>query len=338
MKKIIILNLILIILCGCRENNDSQRSYSADLFSMDTYISLRAYGENSETAIEKASDEIKRLEKIFSVTDTESDIYKINEFGTAEVSGDTIDIINKAIKISEKTGGALDITIYPVLKLWGFTSGDYKIPEREDIDELLENVNFRGIEISGKQVSVPENFKIDLGAVAKGYASDKVIEIFRENNIESAVISLGGNVYAMGKKQDNSLWNVAIRNPFAPDENIGVLSVSDKAVITSGNYERFFTGNDGKKYCHIIDCESGYPVDNGVSSVTVTGENGTECDSLSTALFVMGKDKAFEYWRNNNKDFDMIIITDEPKIYITENISGNFKNISNFDLEIVSIE
>jgi len=336
MKKLfLIVFLNLFILSGCSESGDSRKNASADIFAMDTYISIKAYGKNSETAVRESCEEIKRLEKLFSVTDSGSDIYKINNCKASDVSDDTVNIIKKSLEIGKLTDGYLDITVYPVLKLWGFTTRNYRIPKQNEIDSLLENVDFKKVKISGNTISVPKGCELDLGAVAKGYASDRISEIFKENGIQSGAVNLGGNVYVSGMNPDGELWKVGIRNPFSSDENIGILSVSDKSVITSGNYERFFTGSDGKNYCHIIDPATGYPADNGLVSVTVTGNSGIICDSLSTALFVMGEEKSEEYWRNN-PDFGMILIDSNKKIHVTDNI--NFKNTSDMELEIINIE
>ena len=160
-----------------------------------------------------------------------------------------------------------------------------------------------------------------------------VIEKLKENGVRSAVINLGGNVQTLGMRPDGTNWKVAVRSPFEADKNICELEIGEKAVVTSGNYERCFS-DEGKMYWHILDPEDGYPADNGIVSATVIGVNGTECDALSTALFVMGKDKAVDFWKNNN-DFDMILVTNDRKIYYTQELSGNIKNISDLPAEVI---
>jgi len=318
----------------CSANKNSLNYSSRDIFAMDTYMNLKAYGKNSENALGDAVSEIERLEKILSVTDEKSDISEINNKISSTVSDDTLKIIQTAVDIGDKTNGNLDITIYPVLKEWGFTTGNYRIPDRNTINKLLENVDYKKIIVDGNKVSVPDNFQIDLGALAKGYTSDRIMKIFKEKGIESAVISLGGNVQTMGKKPDGSLWKVGVVNPFSPDSQMGILEITDKAVITSGNYERYFTGEDGKKYCHIIDPSNGFPAENGLVSVTVISEDGLMCDALSTALFVSGLEKSTEYWQQYN-NFDMILVSDSKEIYITEGIENCFKNTSNMNMETI---
>lgn len=330
--------LFLFSSCTERKNTENIQA-SKDVFAMDTYMNLKAYGKNSETALEFAVDEIIYLDNLLSVTNENSDISAINNSGGKSVSveNDTAEIIKKAIEVGNQTNGALDITVYPVLKEWGFTTSNYNIPDIETLDILLDNVDYHQIKTDGNRITVPESFQLDLGALAKGYTSDKVMEILRNNGINSAVVSLGGNVQTLGRKPDGSLWKVAVINPFFPDSTMGVLQVTDKAVITSGNYERYFIGKDGKRYHHIIDPSNGYPANNGLVSVTIIGESGIMCDALSTALFVSGYEKAVDYWQKN-KDFDMILVTNHDEIFITEDIACTFENVSEMTMEIITHE
>ena len=342
MKKFLCLTIaILLLFSGCTTISENTENFQAtkDVFAMDTYMSLKAYGENSEIALEIAVDEIKYLDELLSVTNNNSDVRKINNSNgnSISVNKETVEIIQNAIEIGNQTNGALDITIYPVLKEWGFTTNDYKIPDGKTIEMLLKNVDYNKIKLDENSVTIPENFELDLGALAKGYTSDKVMEILHNNDVESAVVSLGGNVQTLGRKPDGSLWKVAVTNPFSPDSAMGVLDVEDKAVITSGNYERYFIAENGEMYHHIIDPSDGYPADNGLVSVTIIGDSGIMCDALSTALFVSGFEKAVNYWKNN-KDFDMILVTDRKNILITEGIADTFENVSEMSMEVITDE
>ncbi len=332
MKKILFLiPLTLIILSGC----GNIKSYSRDIFAMDTYMSVKAYGENAENAVSECEQLIYQLDSELSVTNEESCIYRLNSADgePVEVTENAAEIIRMANEISSKTDGALDITMYPLVKEWGFIDSHYNVPEDEKIAVLLKNVGYENIQLNGNTVQMPENCQIDLGSAAKGYTGDMVIEKLKENGVKSAVINLGGNVQTLGMKPDGTNWKVAVRSPFEADKNICELEIGEKAVVTSGNYERCFSDEE-KMYWHILDPEDGYPADNGIISVTVIGMNGMKCDALSTALFVMGKDKAVEFWRNNN-DFDMILVTNDRKIYYTQELSGNIKNISDLPAEVI---
>ena len=293
---------------------------------MDTFISVKAYGADSEKACSAASARIRELEDLFSVTKPDSDISRINAAGGApvRVSADTADIISEALKLCESTGGALDITIYPALLEWGFTTGEYKIPDEAAIAAALEKVDYRSVSLEGDTVSVPAGAMLDLGSCAKGCASGEMLTAMEKLGITSALVNLGGNVQALGTKPDGSEWTVGIADPFSPNELFGTLKIHDKAVITSGGYQRYFTGEDGHVYKHIIDPATGCPAESGLASVTVIGEYGLKCDALSTALFVMGKEKAASYWRENG-GFDMIIVTENGETVVTEGIADNFK-------------
>lgn len=344
-KSLTLMFFSLFLLCSCDKSSGTtikenvNESAVRDVFAMDTFMSLRAYGSDAEKAVDEAEKRIYELENELSATLEESDIWKLdNSSGkVVDVCDDTITLIKKALAIGNSTGGALDITVYPVLKEWGFTTGEYKIPEKSKIDELLENVDYRNITVKDNSVSLSQNSQIDLGALAKGYTGDEIMKIMESHGITSAIVSLGGNVQSLGSKIDGSAWKVAVRDPFLEDKDMCVVDIIDKAVITSGNYERFFYGEDGQKYWHIIDPSDGYPADNGLVSVTVIGDNGLECDAMSTALFVLGYDKTVEYLRSNPQ-YDVILVTDDKKIYYTSGIEECFQNISDMPAEVISVD
>ena len=300
-------------------------------------MSMKAYGDNAQKALDDSRELIMRLDSELSVTDEGSCIYELNKNGKGTVTDSAAVLINKAVEIGDRTGGALDISLYPVLKEWGFTTEDYHIPDDKILADLLSDVDYKSISISGNEVTLPENVQIDLGALAKGYTSDSIMEQMSADGVDSAIVSLGGNVQAIGGKPDGSAWKVSVRDPFAPDTDMCIVEIKDKAVITSGNYERFFTGDDGKNYWHIIDPADGYPADNGLVSTTIIGDSGLECDALSTAFFVTGKDKAVDYWRSD-RSFDMILVSDDGKIYYTEGIADSFKNISSMEAEVLRLD
>ena len=333
MKKITILAAsAALLLTACTDNTPHQTSF----FSMDTYMEITAYGSSGEAAAASCRDEIYRLEALLSVTDGTSDVGRINASGVADVSPDTAEIIEYAKQLGAETGGALDITVYPVLKAWGFTTGDYGIPDGETLNTLLQRVDFTQIQTEDgalPTVTVPSGVQLDLGALAKGYASDKAAGILRDSGVTSALINLGGNIMTIGGSPNGSPWKIGIRNPFSPDESIGVTEVADKAVVTSGSYERSFTAG-GRTYHHIIDPATGYPAESGLVSVTVIGDSGIMCDALSTALFVMGAEKAAEYHREKG-GFDMILVTVEGEILITGGIADSFTNLGSFPVSVI---
>ena len=337
--KITALMCSFLFLSGCRQENNDMTSDTHTLFAMDTFMNLTAYGSNADAALSEAEARIKQLESELSATSDKSDIWKLNNSAgvKTEVSTDTAFLIQKAKEFGVQTNGCLDITVYPVLKEWGFTTGEYHIPENDRIDKLLSFVDYKMININGVDITLPENVQIDLGSIAKGYTGDEVIRIMREKGIVSAIVNLGGNVQTLGSKPDGSDWKVAVRDPFQPDTDMCVVSVSDKAVVTSGNYERYFVGEDGNTYWHIIDPKDGYPADNGIVSATVIGREGIVCDALSTAVFVAGEALSPEII-SEYADYDFIIVTGSGKIFYTDGISESFRNISSMPAEVMKID
>lgn len=297
------------------------------VFAMDTYMKLTAYGENGSEAISASEKKISELEKLWSVTDENSEIYLVNHSGgnPVPVSKDTADLLGLSLEISEITDGALDCTMYPVLKEWGFTTGEYKIPDDEKIAELLKNTGYENIIFDGENITMPADFQIDLGAVGKGFTGDIISEIMRENSVTSALLDLGGNIQTVGNKPDGTPWKIGLRNPFG-DGLFGVLELSDKAAVTSGGYERYFVGEDGETYWHILDPETGKPAKSGIISATAVGKNGGVCDALSTSIFVMGLEKSEEFWKQQGSqlDFEMVLVTEDGRIFITEGLEKSF--------------
>lgn len=341
--------ILIIILVGCSNENEvntSKTTYittvndtipaSKEFFAMDTYMEVDAYGDNGEKAVAKAEKEVNKLDSILSTGKSTSEISKLNKNKKQVVSADTMSLIKESIKISKETNSAFNPTIYPLMELWGFTTKNYYVPKDNEIKPLLNHMDIDNIKIDERKNEVSfknSNMKIDLGAIAKGYTSSKIIDIFKGNNIKSGMVTLGGNVQVLGKKPDGSLWKVGIQNPIGEDEYLGVLQTSDKAVITSGGYERNFTKN-GKTYHHILDPSNGYPANNGLTSVTIISSDGTLADALSTSLFVMGKDKAIDFYKKSNYNFDFILYTSDNKLIISDGIKDIFS--SDLDIKVVN--
>ena len=330
----VLLFLLCIAMLTACQNSDENKKVSKDIFAMDTYMTVTAYGKNAENGVNKAVDEINRLETVLSAEKQESDIYKLNETGSGTLSTDTKNIVSKALEINKTTNGAFDISIYPLMVKWGFTTQKYNVPSKNEISKLLKDVDSSKIIFDEKSgnIKLKENMKIDLGGIAKGYTSSRVMQIFKECGVTSGLVSLGGNVQALGTKTDGTAWQIAIENPDKSSDYIGVVSVKDKAVITSGGYERYFEKN-GKTYHHILDPETGYPAESGLKSVTIVSDDGTLADALSTSLFVMGKEKALDYWHEHKNEFDTVLVEDNGDITITGGLEKIFK--SNFKFDIV---
>ena len=328
MRKALICVLCCALLSSCGTAQKEART--RDIFAMDTLMNLKVYDGDDE-ALTLAEEEINRIDKLLDRGKSESEIYRINTEKNALVSDETAALIKKSLDVSKKTDGAFDITVAPLMDLWGFYTKDFRRPTEEEIAEVIKSVGYDKIEINENRVTIPENTAIDLGGIAKGYTSDRVSALLREHGVTSAIISLGGNVYAIGKKIDGTDWTVGITNPVSPSEIIATVKVCDKAVITSGGYQRYFEW-DGKVYHHILNPRTGTSAESGLASVTIISPDGTDADALSTSLFVMGLDNASKFWREN-KNFDAVFVDSEDKLYITEGIADSFQ--SDFEYTVI---
>ena len=328
-KQTIIIILILALLfsfVSCSLLPSDPSPVSSSFFAMDTIMDLKIYSD-SDKLIGEIEAMVRELENKYSTTNESGYIYNINNEGFSDTDAEANEIFKRAFELCEMTDGALDISILPLVEEWGFTSKEYKVPSKDRITDILKNVDFRRITITEKGVSVEAGMKIDLGSVLKGYTSSKIIDFLHSKGIKSAIINLGGNVHALGRKPDGSLWNVGIKGPFSED-TFGILKCENKAIITSGGYERYFE-EDGKTYWHILDPSTGTPADSGLVSVTVIGTDGMLCDGLSTAFFVMGLDKAISLWKNLS-DIDLVLVDKDKNIYVTEGIKDLFSLSGNY--------
>ena len=317
------------------EKAESNEESSKDIFAMDTYMTVTAYGAKAQEAVDEAEAEIQRLDELLSTGNEESEIAQLNQNKSAILSEDAGYLVERALELNKETDGAFDIAIYPVMEAWGFPTQNYQVPTADTLESLLKLADASQIiydEDSRKISFGREGLKIDLGGIAKGYTSSRIMDIYKENNISSGLVNLGGNVQALGTKPDGSKWRVAVQSPDDTEDYLGILSVEDKAVITSGGYERYFE-QDGKTYHHIINPKTGYPAENGLTSVTVVSEDGTLADGLSTSLFIMGKEEAIEFWKAHSEEFDIIMLTDEGKLYVTEGIQDDFS--TEMEMEII---
>ena len=317
------------LLTGC-SGAPAQEPETATFFAMDTAMDFTVYGDAA--LLDEAETLIGSLEEQVSVTDEHSDIYAIDHTGSGSLSGNAAELMEQALELCRRTGGALDISVYPIVRAWGFTTGSYQIPDEETIQSLLPLVDYTQIQYDAATgvVTLPEGMEIDLGSVAKGYAGQLAAQMLRNSGVESALLNLGGNVQTVGAKPDGSPWQIGIKDPQGEDAMM-VLSVEDQAVVTSGGYERYFE-QDGQTYWHVMDPSTGHPADSGLISVTIVGDEGVVCDGLSTALFVMGKKEALEYWKKHSEEFDAILVTKDGEITVTQGLADSFSSERNYDI------
>lgn len=303
--------LIALMLClvagGFYFASRADYEYTKTEFVLDTTCSVTFYGKEAKAAATVVFDEIRRIENLMSMYKETSDISRVNAAKKGEeikVSRDTYEVLKTALLVCEKSGGAFDITIAPITALWNFDAENPKVPAKEEIENALLSVGYKNI-VLGNDLTVTKlktDTKIDLGGAAKGYAGDRAKAVAKQYNLKGGIIDLGGNILCFGEnpKSDNGKWVVGIQIPFEPSGTYEkTVEISDGAVVTSGNYQRYFEKN-GKVYHHILDPETGYPKSGKYDSVTVVLSNSLEADCLSTAAYVLEKNEGEKLIKSYN--------------------------------------
>lgn len=331
-KKSLIILLVfsmLFTLSACSDNEQHQ----GQIFAMNTFMTVTAYGKNGAVGVSVAEGVINSLDKMLDPQLSTSTVYAINHANGQPVSVSTqvARMLSTAKEVYDLSGGALDLSVYPLVKLWGFEDERYYVPSDEEIAATLNKLCFSQLSLTSfvntgtYSVTLPAGGEISFGSVGKGCAAEYAIEAMKNAGIESGIVSLGGNVQTLGVKPNGDLWTVAIADPDNVKNNgfVGIIDVGEAAVVTSGNYERFFTGDDGSHYCHIIKPSTGKPISNSLKSVTIVCDDGILADCLSTAMFVLGPTQALNYWRTNG-GFEMILINNENKVTCTAGLIENF--------------
>ena len=288
MKRLILCLFALLLLSGCRAK---ETAHSASFFACDTVVTVTAYAP--QETVDATARVCADYEAILSKTVEGSDVWNLNRAKGApvEVHPETAALLRLAVEIGTESEGAFDATIAPVSALWDF-SADPALPDEAALQQAAARVDYRNISIDGNTVTLQNDAEIDLGGIAKGYIADRVAESLRGQGVASACINMGGNVVVIGTKPDGSPWSIGVRDPNGTaDQSAEVLKLSDAAVVTSGTYERYFE-LDGVRYHHILDPNTGMPVQNGLASVTIIGTESALCDALSTACFVLGEEKS----------------------------------------------
>lgn len=334
----ILLALATLFLFSC---SDKVELREKSIYAMDTVITVNLYcdGETMETAYKRITKLINNIETTVSRTSESSEIYALNSGGETLYYPDetTVELITASLDIANKTGGAYNPAIASLTDIWQINSLEaVGIPAEAAINEAMSHIDYSGITVEeDKIVKADAELKIDLGGIGKGYAAQKVIDYLNSTAICYGLLSFGGNVAVFGNKPDGSDFKIGVRNPTG-DGTVGNVSMRSGFVSVSGSYERY-REVDGVKYHHIFDPETGYPTDNGLVSVVVVSKNGTEADALSTALFVLGLEKGYEFYESGKYEFEAIFITDGGEIYLTDGIKGDFE-LTSADYTIAEFE
>lgn len=320
MKRFLAAMLLLLCVTGC---SAQPKSYTADFFAMDTFMSVTAYGADEQTAQDTAvtcERRVNALEPALSRTREDSDIYRLNHADGAvcEVSDDTYAALQAAVEYAAYTGGAFDPTLAPLTDLWGINTENAHVPAQAEIDEALTHVGYQNIELLGdNQVQLKNGAQIDLGGIGKGFATDAVAALL--DGSCSVLATLGGNIGAYGENpsRDSGGWVIGIADPDNNADYLATVEVRDRSVVTSGDYERYFE-QDGKRYHHIFDPATGWPADSGLRSVTVIDAVSTRADALTTALFVMGLDEGLAFCAEQG--IAAVFVTADKQVYTSAQV------------------
>lgn len=333
---LILLVIISITYTGCSKNQTEPTSVepiSKEGVVLGTVCKVTIYDQSSRDVLEKAFNRLSEIEDKMTINKETSELINVNlKAGKdyVKVSSDTFDVIKKSLYYSELSKGKFDISIGPIVKLWNIGTDQARVPSDAEIKAKLPLVNYKNILLDEKNEKVmlkEPGMIIDLGAIAKGYAADEVEKILLENGVKHALINLGGNIYAMGSKPDNTKWKLGIQDPESTrGEYLGIIEVENTSVVTSGVYERYFEQN-GKRYHHILDTHTGYPVSNSLVSVSIIASRSVDADGLSTSTFALGLDEGMKLIESL-KNVDAIFVTSDHKVYVSSGLKGKL-NITN---------
>ena len=297
-----------------------------EFFAMDTKMTVKVYGEGAPEAAREAKERLQALDALWSATHEGSDVARLNG-GAGEaiaLSPKTMRLLRMSEEVREETKGALDVTLAPLLQLWGFTGGVHRVPTAEEIEaaRALTGAGKLKLDEAAGTARLEKGSSVELGAVAKGYAGELVAAELKSRGVRSAILDLGGNIEVIGAREGGAPWRIGLRNPFG-GALLGTVAVTDAAVVTSAIDQRFFTDEAGNRYWHILDPATGKPAASGLASATVVASSGGRADALSTALFVMGAERAAAFWRER-QDFEMVLVGMDGHVWITEGLLDRF--------------
>lgn len=297
MKKLILFICIIAscILCGCKNSKGKAEPLSKSGFAFDTFITISIYDEKDSRILDECFNMCENYENLFSKTIDTSEISKINKSKgeNVKVSKDTFELIEKGLYYGEISDGLFDITIAPVSNLWDF-HGEGTVPDDSLIQNTINHVSYKNLSLNKADFSVSKldpDLEIDLGGIAKGYIADRLKEYLLSQNVKSALINLGGNIIAIGTKPDGTPFKIGIKKPFNENEIDATVELNNRAVSTSGVYERCFYEGD-KLYHHILNPQTGYPVETDLWGVSIVCDSSTDADAIGTICILMGYDKA----------------------------------------------
>ena len=300
-------------------------------FLLGTACSVTLHDRASPDLLDRVFRRVKEIEDRMSATVEDGDIGRVNAGAgkrAVRVEEDTFAVVEAGLEFSRMSGGAFNVAVGPLVSLWGIGTEGARLPEKGEIVAAAARTDYRKVRLhrEARTIFLEEpGMALDLGAIAKGYAADEAARLLREDGVTSAVIDFGGNIVALGSHPAGRLWRVGVQNPdLSRGQYLGVLEARDLAVVSSGVYERFFTGPDGKRYHHILDSKTGYPVENGLTGVTVTARDSMVADALSTTFFALGLPAGLEL-ADRIDGVEALFITGGRELHATRGLRESFK-------------
>jgi thiamine biosynthesis lipoprotein len=349
-KSLFLIFFIIFFLTGCQKdvkNSVPAEPVSESELMLGTVCRISLYDSSSEEAFDAGFARIDEIEQEMSLNIETSEISRINEAaGTGmpvSVSKDTFNVVQKALEIAQRSSGIFDPTIGTLVQMWGIGSDGARIPSEDEITFGLSVTDYTQVDTQPSDRSImlaQAGMMLDLGGIAKGYAADEVRTVLTEMGIESAIINLGGNVLTVGSKPDGSPWKIGIQDPASSrGEYVMILELANLAVVTSGPYERFFVGEDGRRYHHILDTRTGYPADSDVTSATIVTESSFLADALSTTVYAMGLEKGMALVEEYD-DVEAIFINEDNQLFISSGLKAQEipNRVSNDEYSIGSLQ
>ncbi len=324
----------LFVGVGCQTSSTPETPVATEplrktRFMMGTSITLSLYDMQDKALLDRAFDKIAELENTLSLNQDNTLLTEVNQNAGIEptvVTPEMFDIVEKGLHYSALTDGAFDITVGPLVKLWNIGFPDARVPDQEEIDVTLPLIDYTKLELDDETKSLyleTPGMQLDLGSIAKGYTADQIASFLRSEGVEHALIDLGGNLYTLGTKPDNSLWKVGVQDPYNPrGQIIGYMEIANKSIVTSGIYERFLE-HEGSTYHHILDPDTGYPFENDIAGVTIISDTSLDGDALSTAIFSKGIIDGLDFV-NTLEGVDALFISKDRKVYMTEHLKEIF--------------
>lgn len=346
---VIILLFVIFACSGCKLKSAPLKEFTDERFLMDTLIQVTVYSDDEQKgkeALDQAFAEFKRISNLTNRfpkngenASVSSDVIRINEnagIKPVRVSTDTLEIVQRSLYYAQLSGGSFDITIGPIMDLWGFGKNEQHVPSDEQIQKTLSLVDYRKVIVDPNQGTVylqKPGMSLDFGGVAKGYATEEAVKVLKGLSIKHAIINAGGNVYALGTKPDGSLWRVGVRDPRVENGLIAVLSVKDTSIVTSGDNERYFE-EGGVRYSHLIDPSTGKQA-RALMQTTVVTESSTDADILNKPLFMLGPQRGMSFAKGL-QGVGAIFVSADKQVTFSDNLTNQLEFTGDGDYQIIN--